>query len=113
MSDLVRYSLVIAVAGLFAAEGSQASDGKSLITSWNVCSKQFIDAPGFKLLPIPEANCYRAEVAQGETKWADQALGLFGFCFGTTQRREQHAGEDRNGGDDDEEFDQGEPLLPG
>lgn len=70
MSDFGKYSLVIVVAGLFAAEGSKAGDGKSLITSWNVCSKQFIDAPVFKLLPIPEANCYRAEVAQGETKWA-------------------------------------------
>ena len=54
----------------FVAASCLADDGKSLITSWNVCSKQFIDAPVFKLLPMPDANFYRAEVTQDGKTWA-------------------------------------------
>ena len=42
---------------------------QSLITSWNVCSKQFIDPPVFRLLPLPETALYQAEVKQGQHAW--------------------------------------------
>lgn len=38
----------------------------SQITSWNAYSWQFIDAPVFRLLPIPETVEYRAVVRQGD-----------------------------------------------
>ncbi len=39
------------------------------IVSWNACSRQFIDAPTFKLLPRPDAAHYTAEVKQGKQCW--------------------------------------------
>lgn len=39
------------------------------ITSWNAYSKQFIDAPDFRLLPRSGITEYRAEVRQGDKSW--------------------------------------------
>ncbi|OPZ97127.1 MAG: hypothetical protein BWY71_01714 [Planctomycetes bacterium ADurb.Bin412] len=39
------------------------------IVSWNAYSRQFIDAPTFKLLPMPKVTKYTAEVKQGQQSW--------------------------------------------
>ncbi len=39
------------------------------IVSWNAYSRQFIDAPTFKLLPMPKVSKYTAEIKQGERSW--------------------------------------------
>lgn len=55
---------------LILSPGSASADAKgSCIASWNVYSKQFIDAPVFRLLPIPGAVEYRAAVKQGGKTW--------------------------------------------
>ncbi|MCI0334554.1 MAG: hypothetical protein L0228_15155 [Planctomycetes bacterium] len=45
----------------------------SQITSWNAYSWQFIDAPVFRLLPIPGTVEYRAVVRQGDQSWTVRA----------------------------------------
>ena len=42
---------------------------QSRIISWNAYSKQFIDAPIFRLLPVPGVVEYRAVAQQGAKRW--------------------------------------------
>ena len=57
-------ALILAAICVNAKSGTQ-----SHITSWNAYSKQFIDAPVFRLLPLPGTTEYRALVQQGDKKW--------------------------------------------
>ena len=52
-------------------------------------------------------------IAPGEEKLAMvvHALNALGLCLGLGHGRQEHAGEDRDDGDDDEEFDQGEAIC--
>jgi len=43
--------------------------GPTKIVSWNAYSRQFIDPPTFKLLPMPKVVKYTAQVQQGEQTW--------------------------------------------
>ena len=62
--------MALGAAMLLAAGLAGAADAPaSAITSWNVCSKQFIDPPVFQVLPLDGAAEYRASVRQGERSW--------------------------------------------
>jgi len=54
---------------VLAAAGSPQTPPASCITSWNVCSKQFIDAPTFRVLPLNGTAQYRAVVRQEDRTW--------------------------------------------
>jgi hypothetical protein len=65
---------VVCAAALFAgvlAAASVLADSAvpTRITSWNAYSKQFIDAPEFRLMAIPATAEYRAVVGQGSWSW--------------------------------------------
>ena len=53
-----------------ALPGGAADSLTSSITSWNVASKQFIDPPVVRVLPLPGASQYRAMVRQGDRSWS-------------------------------------------
>jgi len=55
---------------LSAFDATAENPSSSSVTSWNVCSKQFIDAPVFRLLPLPSTTQYRAVVRQGDKSWS-------------------------------------------
>lgn len=77
----VRFCMNAAMCMAFClAQTSQAKDAEhadavrtswddTFITSWNAFSKQFIDAPEFRLLPIPGSSGFRAVVRQGDHEW--------------------------------------------
>ncbi|MCC6698473.1 MAG: hypothetical protein IT365_22815 [Candidatus Hydrogenedentes bacterium] len=46
---------------------------QSFIASWNVSSKQFIDAPEFRLLPLPGTAEYHAVISQDGQEWTVQS----------------------------------------
>jgi len=75
MKHPLSVSMALCVA-LCVAQFSQAiEDGspQTFITSWNAYSKQFIDPPEFRLLPIPGTVEYRAVIGQGGHEWTVQS----------------------------------------
>ncbi len=64
--------LSVLLAACFAAPSAPATDDgvpQSFITGSNAFSKQFIDPPEFRLLPLPETAEYRADLLQGGQEW--------------------------------------------
>src|ERR1019366_6630536 len=57
-------ALILAATCVNAKRGTQ-----SHVTSWNAYSRQFIDAPTFRLLAVPGTTEYRAVVQQGGKNW--------------------------------------------
>lgn len=71
MKHVLSASLMLC-AILLLSQSSQAaeeSNPQSFIISWNAFSKQFIDVPEFRLLPIPRAVEFRAVIRQSEQEW--------------------------------------------
>ena len=68
----IARTCVLVCAALVAARVALAAGDEapqSFVTSWNAFSKQFIDAPEFRLLPMPGSVEYRAVVRQGAHEW--------------------------------------------
>ncbi|MEP6662589.1 MAG: hypothetical protein ABJC04_02895 [Verrucomicrobiota bacterium] len=62
--------LIVALPCFFADwANAQSPNDPGKIISWNAHSKQFIDAPAFRLLPIPGTVVYRAVVIQNDRTW--------------------------------------------
>jgi hypothetical protein len=71
MNPRVCLRVVIVAALLLPAGFTRAAAvPASFITSWNVCSKQFIDAPVFRVLPLAPTAQYRAIVRQDNRSWS-------------------------------------------
>ncbi len=61
----LAYSCFVLLFSFVSVIGRAGEPPVSGITSWNVYSKQFIDPPVFRLLPVPGTTQYRAVVQQG------------------------------------------------
>ena len=71
MNSRVCLQAVIVVALLLPAGFTRAAAvPASFITGWNVCSKQFVDAPVFRVLPLAPTAQYRAVVRQDDRSWS-------------------------------------------
>lgn len=60
----------LATVMLLVSIGRAADVPATCVTSWNVCSRQFIDAPVFRVLPLTGTAQYRAVVRQGHQSWS-------------------------------------------
>ena len=72
----VPFIAVTLFAALWVARTAQAVDSgnpQTLITSSNAFSKQFIDPPEFRLLPIPGTAEYRVVIGQDGQEWTVQS----------------------------------------
>jgi hypothetical protein len=63
----IMFCTVLCVAQ--SAQAAEANEPQTIITSWNAFSKQFIDAPEFRLLPVPDTTEYRAVIQQDGDEW--------------------------------------------
>ncbi|MCC6127308.1 MAG: hypothetical protein IT426_20285 [Pirellulales bacterium] len=68
---MIRIGFISGVSiALFICAANQESRAEgSRIVSWNMQSRQFIDAPAFQLLSIPKTGTYRVTVEQGGKSW--------------------------------------------
>lgn len=75
MKQVLTVSAILCAVCCISLPCIAAEDGspQSFITSWNVSSKQFIDAPEFRLLPPPGTAEYRAVISQDGQEWAVQS----------------------------------------
>ena len=55
---------------LLSAIAEEANASPVWITSWNAYSKQFIDPPVFRILPLAGTAEYRAVVRQNDRTWS-------------------------------------------
>ncbi len=77
----IRFSVLfcslvtLTVWGLFVPASAKAEPitTSSLIMSWNMSSRQFIDPPVFQVLRLPQTEIYRAVVRQGEQSYSVQS----------------------------------------
>ncbi|MCC6490808.1 MAG: hypothetical protein IT364_25195 [Candidatus Hydrogenedentes bacterium] len=75
MKRALRLGVVVCVVCCIAlpAQADQGESPRSLIVSWSAFSKQFIDAPEFRLLPLPGTVEYRAVISQDGLEWTVQS----------------------------------------
>jgi maltose/maltodextrin transport system substrate-binding protein len=69
MIHLRSLALILIMSSWSTATAETPASSVVKIVSWNAYSKQFIDAPTFRLLPIPETRTYRATITQGQRNW--------------------------------------------
>ena len=70
---------------------------------------------GFQVAPVGETAAVVGEIhraGQADLFQVGKADRLLAFLFGACQRRQQHRGENRDDGDDDQQFDQREAPCP-